>query len=208
MRSLFFILFLGLQAAPLSYSQTPDQSQNKGSIQGTVIDSKTGQPLRGAEVSLRIFATGNRGEPDSAVSDSEGHFAFDNLAAGRYRLTASRNGYVNRDPRSGGGARPGMITLSSGQHADGVVLRLLPSAVIAGRVTTEGDEPVPNVFVQAMKFTYQGDKRQLSDVGTASTNDRGEYRIWGLAPGKYYVRATHSRGGATRPRGQVYVPIF
>jgi len=47
-----------------------------------------------------------------------------------------------------------------------------------------------------MSITYQGDKRKLSDVGTATTNDRGEYRIWGLAPGKYYVRATHPRGGA------------
>jgi protocatechuate 3,4-dioxygenase beta subunit len=208
MRTAFFALLLMLLAPPSASSQTSDDSQSKGSVQGTVIDSKTGQPLRGAEVSLRVLGTGNRGEPNSSISDAEGHFAFDNLGAGRYRLTASRNGYVNRDPRFGSGLRAGMVSLSSGQHADGILLRLTPSAVIAGRVTTEGDEPVPNVFVQAMKFTYQGDKRQLSDIGTSTTNDRGEYRIWGLAPGKYYVRATHPRGPAMRPGGQVYVPIF
>lgn len=205
---MFLTFFLGLLAMPLGYSQTPDQTQNKGSIQGTVIDSKTGQPLRGAEVSLRVLGQGNRGDSNSAVSDTEGHFAFDGLAAGRYRIIASRNGYVNRDPRFGGGLRAGMVSLSTGQHADGVVIKLMPSAVLAGRVTSEGDEPVPNVFVQAMKFTYQGEKRQLADVGTSTTNDRGEYRIWGLAPGKYYVRATHPRGGAMRPGNQVYVPIF
>ena len=207
MRSLFLAVLMLLLASPASPQATSD-AQNKGSIQGTVTDSKTGQPVRGAEVSLRVLSQGNRSEANSSVSDSEGHFAFDNLPAGRYRLTASRNGYVTRDPRFGGGLRAGTISLSSGQHADGVTLRLTPSAVIAGRVTSEGDEPVPNVFVQAMKFTYQGDKRQLSDVGTSTTNDRGEYRIWGLAPGKYYVRATHPRGGPTRAGSQVYIPIF
>ncbi len=112
------------------------------------------------------------------------------------------------DPRFGASLRANMVSLSSGQHADGVTLRLIPSAVIAGRVTTEGDEPVPNVFVQAMKYTYQGDKRQLADAGTSTTNDRGEYRIWGLPPGRYYVRATHPRASTMRPGSQVYVPIF
>jgi protocatechuate 3,4-dioxygenase beta subunit len=208
MRPFFLALFLIALASPRAKSQATDDSQNKCSIQGTVVDAKSGQPLKGAEVSLRAFSAGNRGEANSSASDSEGHFVFDGLAAGRYRLTASRNGYFSRDPRFGGGLRASVVSLSSGQHADGVVLRLLPSAVIAGRVTTEGDEPVPNVFVQAMKYTYQGDKRQLSDAGTSTTNDRGEYRIWGLAPGKYYVRATHPRGGAMRPGSQVYVPIF
>jgi protocatechuate 3,4-dioxygenase beta subunit len=207
MRSFLLALLLIVLTAPGAPSQATADSQNKGSIHGTVVDAKNGQPLRGAEVSLRVLSQGNRGEPSSAASDSEGHFAFDNLAAGRYRLTASRNGYLNRDPRFGG-LRAGMVSLSSGQHEDGVLLRLIPSAVIAGRVTTEGEEPVPNVFVQAMKFTYQGDKRQLSDVGTATTNDRGEYRIWALAPGKYYIRATHPRGGAPRAGSQVYVPMF
>ncbi len=208
MRIIFLALLLTVLAAPRVNAQTSDDSQNKGSMQGTVIDAKTGQPLKGAEVSLRAMSTGNRGEPNSSVSDAEGRFTFDGLSAGRYRLSASRNGYLMRDPRFGGALRASIVSLSSGQHADGVILRLIPSAVISGRVTTEGDEPVPNVFVQAMKYTYQGDKRQLADVGTSTTNDRGEYRIWGLAPGKYYVRATHPRGGAMRTGSQVYVPIF
>jgi protocatechuate 3,4-dioxygenase beta subunit len=207
MRVFFLALLLIALAAPGAESQTSDDSQNKASIKGTVIDSKTGQPLRGADVTLRVLFSGSRGEANSASSNDEGHFAFDNLSAGRYRVTASRNGYVNRDPRSSN-QRAGIVSLSAGQYLDSVVLKLMPSAVLAGRVTTEGDEPAPNVSVQAMKFTYQGEKRQLSDVGTATTNDRGEYRIWGLAPGKYYVRATHPRGQSPRLGGQVYVPIF
>jgi 5-hydroxyisourate hydrolase-like protein (transthyretin family) len=208
MRAAFLTLLLIVIALPRANSQTADDSQNKCSLQGSVVDSKTGQPLKGAEVMLRPMSMGNRGEPNSAMSDAEGHFSFGGLAPGRYRLAASRNGYLSRDPRFGASLRTSLVTLSAGQQAADVVLSLVPSAVIAGRVTNEGDEAVPNVSVQAMKYTYQGDKRQLSDVGTASTNDRGEYRIWGLAPGKYYIRATHPRAAAMRPGNLVYVPIF
>ncbi len=208
MRTLFLILLFPAFTVPHSNSQAADNAQTAGAIHGTVVDSKTGQPLKGAEVSLRTFSQASRGESNSAVSDAEGHFSFDNLAAGRYRVTASRNGYVAREPRAGGVQRAGMISLSAGQHLDSITLRLVPSAVVAGRVTSEGDEPVPNVLMQAMKYTYQGDKRTLSDAGTSNTNDRGEYRIWGLPPGKYYLRATHPRAGTVRPGSQVYVPVF
>lgn len=207
MRIAVIALIVVIASLPCATAQAGDSSQNKGSIHGTVIDSKTGQPIKNAEVSLRTFPAGNRGEPGAAASDAEGHFVFDNLPAGQYRVTTSRNGYINRARGLSGGMRPTTVTVSSGQTADTVV-RLIPSSVISGRVTSEGDEPVPNVNVQAMKYAYQNDRRQLTDVGTASTNDRGEYRIWGLPPGKYYVRATHPRAQAVRPGSEVYVPIF
>jgi protocatechuate 3,4-dioxygenase beta subunit len=207
MRFSFLLFCLILTALPSAHSQTAGDSQTKSSLQGSVVDSKSGQPIKGAEVMLRPFGE-NRGEPASAVSDAEGHFSFDTVAPGRYRLNASKNGYLSRDPRFSAGLRSSVVTVTQGQQTADVVVRLVQSGVIAGRVATEGDEPVPNVSVQAMKYVYQNDKRQLSDVGTATTNDRGEYRIWGLAPGKYYIRATHPRGEAVRPGGQVYVPIF
>jgi protocatechuate 3,4-dioxygenase beta subunit len=215
MRLAFLTLLAAFLMVPRADSQAGN-SQNNCSLHGTVSDSKTGQPIKGAEVTLRGGALGSSGswngganasEPASAISDAEGHFSFDNLAPGRYRAVASRNGYISRDPRFGAGLRSSVIMLSSGQSSE-ITLRLIPSAVIAGRVTVEGDEAVPNVSVQAMKYTYVNERRQLSDIGTATTNDRGEYRIWGLAPGKYYIRATHPRGSTVRPGAQVFVPVF
>ena len=213
MRIPFLALLLIAFAGPQAGSQTPDAAQNNCSLHGSVVDSKSGLPVKGAEVTLRggVFGfaggggMGNRSEPTAAVSDAEGHFAFDNLAPGRYRVIASRNGYVNRGPRPGG-VSP--VTLSPGQQTSDFVVRLIPSAVIAGRVTTEGDEPAPNVNVEAMKYTYQNEKRQLTEIRTSTTDDRGQYRIWGLPPGKYYIRATLPRGESARPGGFVYVPIF
>jgi protocatechuate 3,4-dioxygenase beta subunit len=218
MRSAFRAIFpvLVLLCAISTSAQNSDDSQNKCSLHGTVVDSKTGQPIKGAEITLRGGWTTGPGsrtsgsgasEPTSATSDSDGHFSLDGLAPGRYRVIASRNGYLGNNARSSAGSRATMVNLSVGQQSD-ITLRLTPSAVIAGRVTTEGDEPAPNVFVQAMKYNYMNDKRQLTDVGSATTNDRGEYRIWGLAPGKYYVRATHPRAQAARAGGQVFVPMF
>ncbi len=216
MKVAFLTLLFLVSASPCAISQSSDNSQNKCSLHGTVVDSKTGQPVRGAEVTLRgggfgssgyrAGGVGNRSEPAAAVSDSEGHFAFDNLAPGRYRVTASRNGYVSRGPLSGAGLN--LITLSSGQQSSDMVVRLTPSAVLAGRVTTDGDEPAPNVSVEAMKYTYQNQRRQLTEIRSSTTDDRGEYRIWGLPPGKYYIRATHPRGQTAGPGGLVFVPIF
>jgi protocatechuate 3,4-dioxygenase beta subunit len=212
MKTLRCALLLTLFVTSYAHSQTAATgSQEKSSVQGTVIDSKTGQALRGAEVVLGGTpgswpAETDRTEGSSTTSDSEGRFSFDSISPGRYGLRATKNGYLPPFAR-GGGLRASAISLSPGQHLD-VTLRLTPSSVIAGRVTTESDEPLPNVSIEAMKFTYQGDRRQLTNVGNGTTNDRGEYRIWGLSPGRYYVRATHPRGTVNRSSAQVYVPIF
>src|SRR5579872_4000961 len=163
---------------PCASAQNAENTLKQCSVQGTVVDAKTGQPLKGAEVSLRTLSPGNRGESTSSVSDSEGHFAFDSLVPGRYQLSASRNGYLSHNRRTGA-LRADLVSLSPGQHADDIILRLIPSAVISGRVTSEGDEPMAGVMVQAMKYSYHEDRRQLVGFGNASTNDRGEYRIWG-----------------------------
>jgi len=88
-----------------------------------------------------------------------------------------------------------------------VILRLLPSAVIVGRVTSEGEEPVPNVFVQAMKFTYQGISESYP-MWARRPRTTAANTASGIGSGKYYVRATHPRGGAVRPGSTIYVPIF
>jgi protocatechuate 3,4-dioxygenase beta subunit len=210
MRLVRLALLFTLLATSYAYSQTASGSQEKCSVQGTVIDSKTGQPLRGAEVMLNGWSGSWPAEADrtgsaSTTSDPEGRFSFDSIAPGRYNLMATHNGYLARARTAG--IRPTAISLSAGQHLD-VTLRLTPSSVIAGRITTENDESLPNVSVEAMKFTYQGERRQLVNAGNGTTNDRGEYRLWGLAPGRYYIRATHPRGIANRVSNQVYVPIF
>ena len=85
-----------------------------------------------------------------------------------------------------------MTTLTPGQRMTGLELKLQPQAVIAGRVLDEHGEPVARVTVMAMSYSYTQGGRQLSPRSSASTNDLGEYRAFGLPPGRYYIAATYS----------------
>jgi hypothetical protein len=48
-----------------------------------------------------------------------------------------------------------------------------------------------NIEVQALKASYTEGRRVLKGVQWVQTNDLGEYRLFWLAPGRYYVMAAH-----------------
>src|SRR5262249_18066452 len=94
-------------------------------------------------------------------------------------------------------SRPGLpITLSPGQRLTNIVLQLMPAGTITGRVFDRDGEPLANVNVEALKYSYQEGQRVLNVVQAARTNDLGEYRLFWLQPGQYFVSATYSGGTA------------
>jgi hypothetical protein len=50
-----------------------------------------------------------------------------------------------------------------------------------------------------MRYGFAQGKRQLTPYGSGMTDDLGEYRIFGLEPGKYYLTASW-RGPYRSPR--------
>ena len=82
-----------------------------------------------------------------------------------------------------------------GPSLDAVALRLLPLGKIAGKVTdTEGD-PVPGVAVRALRAVLQDGRRIFKQDRSVTTDDRGQYRLWNLQPGEYYIVAAGRSGG-------------
>jgi len=158
-------------------------------IRGRVLASDGGQPMRRATVrvsapELRVART--------AFTDPDGRYDFRDLPAGRYSINASKPAFVSW---SYGQTRPNSpgttITLSDTQTADNVDIRLSRGAVITGRVIDEYGEPIPNASVVAMRRQYQqGQNRLIPSGERAQANDIGEYRIFGLAPGQYYLSST------------------
>jgi hypothetical protein len=191
-------------------AQNAGPAQDKCTISGTVVDAVSEQPLRGAEVRLRGLPGEGAAvsQATSANTDAGGHFVFEGLSAGRYLLLASHDGYVNSS-RDNAGMRGKMLPVAPGQHINDIVLRLLPNGAIAGHVTNEAGKPLRGVSVQAMKSSYPRGRRELRDVAHAATDDAGEYRVAGLAPGKYYVRAQvpHSLT-AKLGDDKAYVPLY
>jgi hypothetical protein len=125
-------------------------------------------------------------------------------------LNVSKSGFVSlsygqRRPLQAGTP----LQLLEGQQLKGVDFRLPRGGVIAGRVLDEDGEPVPGAQVRVMRYQYQQGDRRLTPAGSGQTDDRGQYRIWGLMPGDYYVNALTrlpvfgpgGRGGPGGPGG-------
>ena len=121
-----------------------------------------------------------------------GRWEIKDLPAGRYNLTASKGGYVQlnygqRRPFERG--RP--IELADGQTLENVNFNLPRGSVIAGRIVDEFGEPVADAMVSALHYRTFSGRRRLVPVGRfGTTDDMGHFRLYGLAPGDYYVSAT------------------
>ena len=188
------------QAAPVATAPSGRGAEpGKGIIEGQVFSLATGGPLKKATV--RLIGLGARqsgGMPQTVAkeTDEQGRFSFTGLDAGRYNLSAERQGFLRQ---SYGGRKYNTngtpIALAQDQHVKDIVLKLSPQAVITGKVLDEDGDPVANVQVRAFKVAYRLGKKQWTQVGNAGTSDIGEYRIANLNPGTYLV-ATNSRNQA------------
>ena len=164
------------------------------SISGQVTNAATGEPVRRASVYLRRIeaspAVTNIAVTQPGATDATGRFAMTGIAPGKYRLSAERSGFLITQYGSRGPNKAGtLITLEPGQNSHDMTMRLTPHGVIAGRVLDDEGEPVPNANVQVLRQQYMQGRKQLMRTGGGTTNDLGEYRIFGLAPGRYFVSA-------------------
>lgn len=82
------------------------------------------------------------------------------------------------------------IPITEGQVLDKIDLRLTRTGVVTGKILDEPGDPATDVGVTAMRYRYvQGARRLMPSGRSASTNDIGEFRVYGLTPGQYYLSA-------------------
>jgi hypothetical protein len=181
----------GAAANPADIPPPEVKPEDKCSLEGSVVNAVTGEPLKKARLSLRPIGVRN-GIPYGATTDGAGHFLIDDVDPGQYNFSASRNAFVTQQYSAQGSSRQGTtLTLTNGQKLKELAFKLTPQGVIGGRILDEDGEPMANVMVQCMFFGYQRGKRQLLGRNAVSTDDRGEFRMHGLSPGKYIISATY-----------------
>ena len=170
---------------------TPTAKKDQCSIAGMVVKLAESEPLRKARV--RLQSLDDRTHSIGVTTDASGRFELKGLDPGRYKLTASRAGFVTYEYGQRKPGDPGAtLTLRPGQEMKDLLFRLIPSSVIAGRILDEDGEPLPAVHVSALREVYSDGKRSLSATASVETNDLGEYRLFGLPPGRYFVSAVYS----------------
>ena len=127
----------------------------------------------------------------TAITDDEGRFTFANLPSGRYLLGVHKPGFVRMNYGETRPGRPGSaIVVASGQPVTDLTLRISPGAVITGAVVDPAGAPASDVEVYVFASRMRSGQRHLEELKTVMTDDRGVYRIFGLAPGTYVVAAT------------------
>jgi hypothetical protein len=185
------VVALILQSALLAASQ----QITKGSIEGIVVRLGSNEPIEGVRVALTKAPIAvnliRMGSSSSVITDSEGKFEFKELDAESYRLTFGSDGYVRQE--YGQRVFPGQgspIELAAGQSLKNIVVRLTPTGSVSGRVRDSDKNPLVSVPIQLMRYVYDSrGRRTLQTFGNARTNDQGEYRIYFVTPGRYYLNA-------------------
>jgi hypothetical protein len=165
--------------------------QNTGVLQGTVERGDVSEPIGGVEIRLTLAGTDTRLR---AISDPQGRFFFENLPAGRYTIQAVREGYFTYPQARELPAMVASLTIDS-PAIQRIEIKLVPGAVIAGRITDPQGQPLPGVRVSVMKLQY-ADGQPAFTAGSVpkATDDRGEYRLSWFPPGEYYIRAEYPGG--------------
>lgn len=156
-------------------------------LAGRVTMAGTGQPVYGVRVTLSgAEIRGTR----SVFTDDDGLFAFAALPAGTYQVRGTLNGHIAGTYGQKQPGKPGTaIVLADGQQLKDASFEIGKGGVISGTVYDEKSRPSIGTPVRVMRWTMNAGERTLSVAGTATTDDRGVYRVFNLQPGEYMVSA-------------------
>ena len=163
-------------------------------VPGVVVGGIVGGTFSAAPAAVPPQAPPRPGVIQPVTTAADGKFSFKNLAAGTYRVAATANGFVpmqygQRTPNSQG--RP--VYLIAGQTLQ-AAMRMIPTGTVSGRVFDENGQPATGAPVQLLRPIYNIQGRNLQAVSASAVDDRGEYRLYGVPPGRYYLVAGNPPG--------------
>ena len=174
------ILIVSALASPLAAQNTPEDPP-PAIVEGSVINIQNSRTIPRATVTLlHLKGTGSK----SQRADGRGHFIFQNVEPGIYRVMADRAGFFSDDRKR---EYQPIFEIAAGEHVKDIPVRLIPSALVSGKIRDEYNDPVQDAEVRVLAVQTRLGQQYLRVAGKALTDDRGEYRIAGLHTGKYYL---------------------
>jgi len=169
---------------------------NANVIEGTVTRFGTDQGLAGVFITITKEGPQGRSGAPETVTDSSGHFTIQNPPLGDYMIQASRAGYL-APVKDGveleeGGSRKKII-VQPGKSVN-VALTLSPASALSGRVLDPMGRPVDGATVEAILVSANGGAGRGR---SATTDGRGQFRVWGLPAGRYRLAVDYTSAGFT-----------
>jgi protocatechuate 3,4-dioxygenase beta subunit len=179
-------------APPLSLNTPPATGR------GTAVQTQT-MTINGVAQSVTAPVYTNVSvRPRTMTTDAQGGFEFTGLPAGSYRVMANAGQYSAAYLSGAYGAKRSStpmvvdqgapIELVDGQRFDKATIALQRGGVITGRVTDDNGDALARVQVYTM-FLMPGTSRPQRTGSTVSTDDLGQFRLFGLQPAEYIVVA-------------------
>jgi hypothetical protein len=175
----------------------------RATLEGRML-AESGEPLDGGTVVLHWQNNAVR----RATADANGRFLFRGVQAGRYTLHGSKPGYVNVQYGQRRATESGrMIRLRDDDTLRGLQLTLPRGSAVVGTVTDEYGEPIEGATVRALQVrSVNGRKMAFAVPGVRDrrSDDRGQYRLFGLLPGAYLISASVDAAVSSPGRGDKY----
>jgi hypothetical protein len=188
-------------------AQTSKPTTGTASLKGQVFAADSGAAL--GRVRVAVSGPVRR----TVTTDANGRWEAKQLPAGRYEVTATKAPWVTLQFGQRHGLETGKpIDLTDGQAVEKVDFRLPKGGVIAGRVVDDIGEPAAFIRVNALRLQFYNGRRQLVRSGiSVQTDDIGQYRLYGLPPGTYYVGTdgtTWGGSGISDDPGISFAPTY
>jgi len=192
-------------------AQAAESKAGTATVSGRLI--LKGEPARGVMVILQTQNQGPFNAP-RARTDESGRFHFTGLPAGRYSVSALSPGYASPEDNNYPGMRGKTLTLADGERVENVDLEIKRGGVIAGRVADSQGRPVIEERLRLSKLDANN-RPQASFFYSLNndmyqTDDRGQYRIYGLPEGRYIVSVGYAQPGSATiiSRREFYPRVF
>ena len=199
----------------VGYAGATRRPSSGAAVSGRVVN-EAGRPLAGAQVMLLAPNDVPVAQIDvsdvidparvrplrSALSDESGRYELIGISPGRYRVGARKYGYLPMafdQPRSSESGRA--ITVGASGSVNDVDITLPRPGAVAGRITDETGNPVEGAMVTVVEARFEDGRwvlAQASAIGVRPSDDRGQYRVFGIEPGRYFVRAGAGDPGGLR----------
>ncbi len=165
--------------------QNPEVGQ---SLRGRVYNAITDRAMPDVELSLHSMQWKPVGIP--VRTNQQGAFLFRGIAPGSYVLSASRTDIGTVYFRaSADGQTIHVISIPPDGKETVVEFPILPRSVISGRVTDEQGEPAPRAQVSLQRAVWRDGRLDFNRTMQAYTDDRGQFRVEGVASGAYTICA-------------------